>query len=254
VQGRGAFYETAGCLRDVVENHLFQVVALLAMEPPAYQGMGAVQTEKFNVFKAMRPLSADDVVRGQFTGYRDEVGVAKDSDVETFCALRLFIDSWRWAGVPWYLRSGKCLAETSAEVLVELKPPPQALFADSAPTDGRANYLRFGLAPNPVIALAARVKHPGEEFVGDQRELLLLNAQPNEEQPYERLLGDALAGAGALFTREDTIEAAWAVVDPVLDTHDRAHLYPPGSWGPKQADALIAPHGRWHNPVPDPTP
>ena len=254
VQGRGAFYETAGCLRDVVENHLFQVVALLAMEPPAYQGMGAVQTEKFNVFKAMRPLSADDVVRGQFTGYRDEVGVAKDSDVETFCALRLFIDSWRWAGVPWYLRSGKCLAETSAEVLVELKPPPQALFADSAPTDGRANYLRFGLAPNPVIALAARVKHPGEEFVGDQRELLLLNAQPNEEQPYERLLGDALAGAGALFTREDTIEAAWAVVDPVLDTHDRAHLYPPGSWGPKQADTLIAPHGRWHNPVPDPTP
>ena len=254
VQGRGAFYETAGCLRDVVENHLFQVVALLAMEPPAYQGMGAVQTEKFNVFKAMRPLSTDDVVRGQFTGYRDEVGVAKDSDVETFCALRLFIDSWRWAGVPWYLRSGKCLAEPSAEVLVELKPPPQALFADSAPTDGRANYLRFGLAPNPVIALAARVKHPGEEFVGDQRELLLLNAQPNEEQPYERLLGDALAGAGALFTREDTIEAAWAVVDPVLDTHDRAHLYPPGSWGPKQADALIAPHGRWHNPVPDPTP
>ena len=254
VQGRGAFYETAGCLRDVVENHLFQVVALLAMEPPAYQGMGAVQTEKFNVFKAMRPLSADDVVRGQFTGYRDEVGVAKDSDVETFCALRLFIDSWRWAGVPWYLRSGKCLAETSAEVLVELKPPPQALFADSAPTDGRANYLRFGLAPNPVIALAARVKHPGEEFVGDQRELLLLNAQPNEEQPYERLLGDALAGAGALFTREDTIEAAWAVVDPVLETHDRAHLYPPGSWGPKQADTLIAPHGRWHNPVPDPTP
>jgi glucose-6-phosphate 1-dehydrogenase len=254
VQGRGAFYETAGCLRDVVENHLFQVVALLAMEPPAYQGMGAVQTEKFNVFKAMRPLSTDDVVRGQFTGYRDEVGVAKDSDVETFCALRLFIDSWRWAGVPWYLRSGKCLAETSAEVLVELKPPPQALFADSAPADGRANYLRFGLAPNPVIALAARVKHPGEEFVGDQRELLLLNAQPNEEQPYERLLGDALAGAGALFTREDTIEAAWAVVDPVLETHDRAHLYPPGSWGPKQADTLIAPHGRWHNPVPDPTP
>jgi glucose-6-phosphate 1-dehydrogenase len=139
-------------------------------------------------------------------------------------------------------------------VLVELKPPPQALFADSAPADGRANYLRFGLAPNPVIALAARVKHPGEEFVGDQRELLLLNAQPNEEQPYERLLGDALAGAGALFTREDTIEAAWAVVDPVLETHDRAHLYPPGSWGPKQADTLIAPHGRWHNPVPDPTP
>ena len=254
VQGRGAFYETAGCLRDVIENHLFQVVALLAMEPPAYQGMGAVQTEKLNVFMAMRPLSADDVVRGQFTGYRDEAGVAKDSDVETFCALRLFIDSWRWAGVPWYLRSGKCLAETAAEVLVELKPPPQALFADSAPADGRANYLRFRLSPNPVIALAARVKHPGEEFVGDQRELLLLNAQPNEEQPYERLLGDAMAGAGALFTREDTVEAAWAVVDPVLEVHGSAHPYPPGSWGPKHADRLIRPHGRWHNPVPDPTP
>jgi len=254
VQGRGAFYETAGCLRDVVENHLFQVVALLAMEPPAYQGMAAVQSEKFNVFKAMRPLSADDVVRGQFTGYRDELGVAKDSDVETFCALRLFIDSWRWAGVPWYLRSGKCLAETAAEVLVELKQPPQALFTDSVPADGRANYLRFRLAPNPVIALAARGKHPGEEFVGDQRELLLLNAQPNEEQPYERLLGDAMAGAGALFTREDTVEAAWAVVDPVLEVHGSAHPYPPGSWGPKHADRLIRPHGRWHNPVPDPTP
>ncbi|MGD0441514.1 MAG: glucose-6-phosphate dehydrogenase [Acidimicrobiales bacterium] len=254
VQGRGAFYETAGCLRDVIENHLFQVVALLAMEPPAYQGMGAVQTEKLNVFMAMRPLSADDVVRGQFTGYRDEAGVAKDSDVETFCALRLFIDSWRWAGVPWYLRSGKCLAETAAEVIVELKPPPQALFADSAPADGRANYLRFRLSPNPVIALAARVKHQGEEFVGDQRELLLLNAQPNEEQPYERLLGDAIAGAGGLFTREEAVEAAWAVVDPVLENHGRAHSYKPGSWGPKQADALIGPHGSWHNPVPDPAP
>lgn len=130
VHGRGAFYESAGCLRDVVENHLFQVVALLAIEPPAYQGYGAVQGEKFNVFKAMRPLVADDVVRGQFTAYRDESGVAKDSDVETFCAVRLFIDSWRWAGVPWYVRSGKCLAETAVEVLVELKPPPQPLFAD----------------------------------------------------------------------------------------------------------------------------
>ncbi|MDQ6615744.1 MAG: glucose-6-phosphate dehydrogenase [Actinomycetota bacterium] len=253
VQGRGAFYETAGCLRDVVENHLFQVVALLAMEPPAYQGMAAVHTEKFNVFKAMRPLSRDDVVRGQFSGYRDEAGVATDSDVETFCALRLFIDSWRWAGVPWYLRSGKCLAETAAEVLVELKPPPQALFDDSAPANGRANYLRFRLSPNPEIALAARVKRAGEEFAGDQRELSLLNAQPNEEQPYERLLGDALAGDAALFTREDAVEAAWSVVDDVLEDHDRAQLYPPGSWGPERAETLIAPHGRWHNPRTDST-
>jgi len=254
VQGRGAFYETAGCLRDVVENHLFQVVALLAMQPPSYQGTGAVQTEKFNVFKAMRPLGADDVVRGQFTGYRDEAGVATDSDVETFCALRLFIDSWRWEGVPWYLRSGKCLAETVTEVLVELQPPPQPLFADSAPPDGRANYLRFRLAPNPEIALAARVKRAGEEFVGDQRELSLLNGQPNEEQPYERLLGDAMAGDGTLFSSEDTVEAAWAVVDPVLENHHRAHPYRPGTWGPKQADTLITAHRHWHDPSPDPTP
>lgn len=157
--------------------------------------------------------------------------MAKDSDVETFCALRLFIDSWRWAGVPWYVRSGKCLTETASEVLVELKPPPERLFDDSSPADGRANYLRFRLAPNPEIALAARVKRAGEEFVGDQRELSLLNGQPSEEQPYERLLGDALVGDGALFTREDTVEAAWAVVDPVLEKHDSAHPYLTGSWG-----------------------
>ncbi len=252
VQGRGSFYETAGCLRDVIENHVFQVVALLAMEPPACQGFGAVHSAKADVFRAMRPLSADDLVRGQFKGYRSEKGVARDSDVETFCAVRLHIDSWRWAGVPWYLRSGKCLAESAAEVLVELKPPPQPLFDDAAPANGLANYLRFRLAPNPVIALAARVKRAGHEFVGDQRELDLLNSQPNEEEPYERLLGDALAGDGALFTREDAVEAAWAVVDPVLEKHHRAHPYKPGSWGPKQADALIAP-GRWHNPVLDGT-
>ncbi len=248
VEGRGAFYETAGCLRDVIENHLFQVVALLAMEPPTYRGFGALQSEKLDVFKAMRPLAAGDLVRGQFVGYRDEPGVAKDSDVETFCALRLFIDSWRWAGVPWYLRSGKCLPETATEILVELKPPPQQLFADSSPASGPANYIRFRLAPDAAIALAARVKREGEEFVGDQRELFLLDTQPNEEAPYERLLGDAMAGDGALFTREDAVEAAWAVVDPVLATHHRAYPYKPGTWGPKQADTLIAPDGRWHNP------
>jgi glucose-6-phosphate 1-dehydrogenase len=248
VEGRGAFYETAGCLRDVIENHLFQVVALLAMEPPTYRGFGALQSEKLDVFKAMRPLAAGDLVRGQFVGYRDEPDVAKDSDVETFCALRLFIDSWRWAGVPWYLRSGKCLPETATEILVELKPPPQQLFADSSPASGPANYIRFRLAPDAAIALAARVKREGEEFVGDQRELFLLDTQPNEEAPYERLLGDAMAGDGALFTREDAVEAAWAVVDPILATHHRAHPYKPGAWGPKQADTLIAADGRWHNP------
>jgi glucose-6-phosphate 1-dehydrogenase len=248
VEGRGAFYETAGCLRDVIENHLFQVVALLAMEPPTYRGFGALHSEKLDVFKAMRPLAPADLVRGQFVGYRDESGVAKDSDVETFCALRLFIDSWRWAGVPWYLRAGKRLPETVAEILVELKPPPQQLFADSLPKSGPANYLRFRLAPDAAIALAARVKRAGEEFIGDQRELYLLDAQANEEEPYERLLGDAMAGDGALFTREDAVEAAWAVVESVLTTHHKVHPYKPGSWGPKQADKLIAPNGRWHNP------
>ena len=216
MKGRGAFYESAGCLRDVIQNHLFQIVALLAMEPPAYQGFGAVHSEKAKVFQAMRPLQPDDLVRGQYAGYRKEPGVAKDSDVETFCALRLFIDSWRWQGVPWYLRSGKCPAATAAEVLVALKPPPQRLFDDSAPVAGRANYLRFRLSPNSAVALAARVKRAGKEFVGDQRELYLLDEQPGEETPYERLLGDAMAGDGALFTREDAVEAAWAVVDPVL--------------------------------------
>jgi glucose-6-phosphate 1-dehydrogenase len=248
VQGRGAFYETAGCLRDVIQNHLFQVIALLAIQAPTYRGFGALHSEKLDVFRAMRPLAPDDLVRGQFVGYRDEPGVAKDSDVETFCALRIFIDSWRWAGVPWYLRSGKCLPETVTEILVELKPPPQQLFADSWPAASPSNYLRFRLAPDSAIALAARVKRAGEEFVGDQRELLLLDTEPDEQPAYERLLADAMAGDGALFTREDSVEAAWAVVEPILTSHHPAQPYQPGTWGPKQADELIAPNGRWHNP------
>jgi glucose-6-phosphate 1-dehydrogenase len=250
VEDRGAFYETAGCLRDVIENHLFQVVALLAMEPPADRDFGAVHTEKAKVFQAMRPLKRDDLVRGQYAGYRKEPGVAKNSDVETFCAMRLFIDSWRWEGVPWYLRSGKYLPETATEVVVELKPPPQQLFADSAPAAGRANYLRFRLSPGSAIALAARVKVAGKEFVGEQRELYLFEEQPGEESPYERLLGDAMIGDGALFAREDAIEAAWAVVDPVLKKHHRVHPYRRHSWGPKAADAVIASNGSWHNPTP----
>lgn len=248
VQGRGAFYEATGCLRDVIENHLFQVVALLAMEPPAYQGFSAVQSEKFNVFKAMRPLQREDLVRGQFDGYRDEAGVADDSDVETYAAVRLFIDSWRWAGVPWYLRSGKCLPTTATEVLVELHAPPQRLFDDSAPQGGRANYFRFQISPNPTVALAARVKDAGEQFLGTQRELVLLDDQPNEEEPYERLLGDALAGEPDLFTTEQTVEAAWAVVDPILRDHQPVQTYRQGSWGPAAADSLIAAHSHWHNP------
>jgi glucose-6-phosphate 1-dehydrogenase len=173
---RGAFYETAGCLRDVIQNHLFQVIALLAMEPPAQRDYGSVHAEKTKVFESMRPLRARDMVRGQYAGYRKTPHVARDSDVETFCAVRMFIDSWRWEGVPWYVRSGKCLPTTSAEVRVELKPPPTKLFADSAPRTGPANYLRFRLSPDPAVAIAARVKRPGKEFVGDQCELYLLEA------------------------------------------------------------------------------
>ena len=254
VKGRGAFYETAGCLRDVIQNHLFQIVALLAMEPPATRNYGAVQAEKAKVFEAMRPLTPDDVVRGQYAGYHKEQDVAKNSDVETFCALRLFIDSWRWEGVPWLLRSGKYLADTATEILVELKPPPQRLFADSAPRDSRANYLRFRCSPDAAIALATRVKVPGKEFVGEQRELFLSEELTGQEPPYERLLGDAMRGDGALFTREDAVEAAWAVVEPVLKKHHRVREYKRGSWGPRQANSILEPGDRWHNPGPEEPP
>ena len=248
---RGGFYESAGCLRDVVENHLFQIVALLAMEPPASQSFTVLQSAKASVFRAVVPLEPDDVVRGQYVGYRGEKDVAADSDVETFCALRLHIDSWRWAGVPWYLRAGKLLPNTAAEVQVQFQPPPQQLFDDSGPAGGRANYVRIRLQPTPAIALAARVKRPGKEFVGDQRELYLGDDALHEDSPYERLLGDAMACDGALFTSQEAVEAAWAVVDAVLAEHHPALPYPPGTWGPQAADALIAGDGGWHSPMPE---
>ena len=248
VETRGEFYETAGCLRDVIENHLFQIVALLAMEPPAIRDYHATQVEKTKVFQAMRPLVPEDVVRGQYNGYREEDGVASDSDVETFCALRLCIDSWRWEGVPWYLRSGKFLESTAAEVLVELKAPPQKLFEDSEPLIDLDNYIRFRISPTSAVAIAARVKKVGKEYIGIQKELYLLEEQAEKETPYERLLTDAMAGDAALFTREDAVEAAWAVVDPVLKNHGKAYPYLRGSWGPQEADALIAPDAVWHNP------
>ena len=254
VDGRGGFYETAGCLRDVIQNHLFQIVALLAMEAPVGRNFGAVHNEQAKVFQGMRPLTQDDVVRGQYAGYREEPSVAKDSDVETYCALRLFIDSWRWEGVPWYLRSGKYLAATATEVVVELKAPPQRLFADSAAELGQSNYLRFRISPNSAIALAARVKRTGKEFIGDQRELYLVEDHPGEKSPYERLLGDAMAGDGALFAREDAIEAAWAAVEPVLKTHHQVLPYERGSWGPKEADAILAAGAEWFNPTLKPGP
>jgi glucose-6-phosphate 1-dehydrogenase len=248
---RGAFYESAGALRDVIENHLFQIVALLAMEPPAYRDFAAVHGEKEGIFHAMRPLTRNDVVRGQYVGYRQENDVAADSDVETFCAVRLFVDSWRWSGVPWYLRSGKRLPTTAAEVLVRLKPPPQRLFDDSPIAAGGANHVRLKLEPVSAVALAARVKRPGKGFVGEQRELYLCEDHAGGDTPYERLLGDAMAGDGSLFTSQDAVEAAWAVVDGVLVDHAPCLPYASGSWGPEAANALIAGADGWHDPVPE---
>lgn len=249
VEGRGGFYESAGCLRDVVQNHLLQIVALLAMEPPGGRHFAAVDAEKLKVFDAMQPLRPSDLVRGQYQGYLAEPQVSEHSDVETYCALQLHIDSWRWAGVPWYLRSGKCLPTTACEVLVRLEPPPVRLFDDAVAPGKETNHLRFCLSPHSLIALAARVKQAGKAFVGEQHELVLLEEEPCEQTPYERLLTDAMAGDPALFAREEAVEAAWRVVDPVLNTHAPVIPYAKDSWGPAAADALTAGHGGWHNPM-----
>jgi glucose-6-phosphate 1-dehydrogenase len=249
VEGRGRFYEETGALRDVIQNHLFQVVALLAMEPPQTTGQDPLRDEKVRVFRDMRPLGAHDLVRGQYAGYRNEEGVSPDSKVETYAAIRLFIDSPRWAGVPWYLRAGKRLAGTVTEARIDLREPRQRLFADSSRPAGGTNYLRLRFTPDAQIALAARVKEPGKALVGHQHELFLCDEHPGEEAPYERLLGDALSGDGTLFTREDGVEAAWAVVDPVLDQQEPVHRYEAGSWGPAAADTLVADHGGWRNPA-----
>ena len=246
---RGAFYETAGTLRDVVENHLFQVVALLAMEPPKSRGFADLQAAKAAVFKAMRPLSPGDMVRGQYDGYREEKDVAADSDVETFVAVKAFVDTPRWQDVPWLLRAGKKLPDTIVEVRIQFKPASVALFEDSGDAGGRSNYLRFRLQPTTSIALAARVKHPGKAFVGEQRELFLCDDLSGEESAYERLLGDAMAGDASLFTSADAVEAAWTVVDRVLVEHPKVVPYAAGSWGPEQADALAAGSGGWVDPV-----
>ena len=248
VLGRGRFYESAGCLRDVIQNHLFQIAALLAMEPPARRDFAAVNREKLKIFRAMRPLRQGDLVRGQYAGYRDEPQVARDSDVETYCAMRLRVQCARWAGVPWYLRAGKKLPVTNCEVLVRLRPPAQALFEDAVAIGVPTNYLRLQLSPTSMIALAARVKRPGRGYEGDQRELTLLESKLGEESPYERLLTDAMSGDNALFTSEKAVEEAWAVVEPVLREHPPVMAYPSGTWGPPEADRLMSAHGGWHNP------
>jgi glucose-6-phosphate 1-dehydrogenase len=246
VEGRGAFYDEVGAIRDVVQNHLLQVVALLAMDAPVGRDALSMHEEKLRILRSMRPLQPREVVRGQFDGYRAEPGVKPDSTVETFAALRLWIDNWRWAGVPFYIRTGKRLATTCTEVLVDLKPTPVALF-DEAPPD-RANYFRFRLSPEVEISAGARAKKPGEAMRGEPVELVVRSSVKRGKSAYHRLLGDALRGDTSLFTRDDCVEAAWRVVDPVLGDVVPVQRYAPGSWGPAASDALVAGTETWHNP------
>jgi glucose-6-phosphate 1-dehydrogenase len=244
VQGRGRFYEEAGTIRDVVQNHLLQVLSLLAMDPPAEHSHEAIRDEKVRFMRSLRPLTADDVVRGQFAGYRDEDGVAEDSTVETFVAVRLHADSWRWAGVPFLIRAGKELATTSTEIVVQLCQPPSRIFDEGTP-----NRLRFQISPDVVISFGVCTKKPGEEMTGTDVELDVDERPGEEMEPYERLLGDALRGDQQLFAREDAVEAAWRIVDDVLGDVVPVHVYQPGSWGPKEADRLLPDGARWIAPM-----
>jgi glucose-6-phosphate 1-dehydrogenase len=244
VQGRGAFYEEVGAVRDVLQNHLMQVVGFLAMEPPASSYNESIRDELAKVFRQIKPIEPQDLVRGQFEGYRKENGVAKDSNVETYIAVRLEVDSWRWNSVPFFIRTGKCLPVTTTEVLVKLKRPPMNKFAT-----GVGNYFRLRLTPDLKIALGARVKKPGPELLGEPMELSLVpHRSCDEMEPYERLLGDAIAGDATLFSRQDGVEAAWSVVAPAIGETAPVHMYAPGTWGPIEADQMASHCGGWMNP------
>jgi glucose-6-phosphate 1-dehydrogenase len=244
VQGRGAFYDANGAIRDVVQNHLLQVVAYLAMEPPLTTYPESIQDEKVKVFRSILPLDPDCLVRGQFSGYRKEAGVKPDSTVETFAAVRLHIDSWRWEGVPFFIRAGKCMPVTATEVLVTLKRPP---LRKLSPED--ANYYRFRLGPDVLIAVGAQIKRPGEHMDSEPTELKVVQRPGGEEMDaYERLLGDAMSGDHLLFTRQDAVEAQWAIVQPILGDVTPALEYKPGTWGPAAAEELTKEVDGWHNP------
>jgi glucose-6-phosphate 1-dehydrogenase len=245
VAGRGKFYEEAGAIRDVIQNHLLQVVALLACEPPAALTTECIRDERAKLLTSVRTLRPEDVVRGQFQGYRNEPGVAPDSEVETFAAVRFSIDNWRWGGVPVFVRAGKSLPVTATEVMVELKGPPA--FFDVDPDHG--NHYRFRLSPEVVIGLGTRVKAPGRSDRTDYVELIA-NHKPcaDDMAPYERLLGDAARGDATLFSREDAVEEAWRIVDPILGNVTPVREYAPGTWGPSEAERLISGIGRWDDP------
>ena len=250
VEGRGRFYEETGAIRDVVQNHLLQVVANLAMEPPVRGEGEALRDERVKVFKGIRSLTGDSLVRGQFTGYRKEEGVAQDSQIETFASMQVHLDSWRWEGVPFFIRAGKCLPLTVTEVLVRLKNPPHSIFDDALTRPH--NYARFRLGPDQVaIALGARAKTPGERMAGEDIELFVCRQGGDESGAYERLIGDAMVGDASLFARQDGVEEAWRIVDPILMMPTPVYEYTPGAWGPKEAQELVAEFGGWHNPRTD---
>jgi glucose-6-phosphate 1-dehydrogenase len=245
VQGRGGFYEQAGAIRDVVQNHLLQLLCNIAMEPPPNTDIERVRDEKVKVLRSIRTLRPEDVVRGQFEGYRNEGGVKKDSQVETYVALRLAVDSWRWKGVPFYIRAGKLLPLTATEVMVKLRQPPAIFGEESA----GHNYFRFRVTPNLEIAAAALVKKPGAETQGKTTELMFTESDdPEEMTAYEELLDDAMRGNQMHFSRQDYVEEAWRIVDPVLDNVTPVHSYKPGTWGPAEAEALVAADGGWLRP------
>jgi glucose-6-phosphate 1-dehydrogenase len=248
VSGRGKFYEETGAIRDVVQNHMLQLVALLAMDAPSSQDVDAVRDQKALTLKAMRPLDPSGVVRGQYRGYRQENGVAPNSQVETFAAVKFSIDTWRWADVPFYVRAGKCLPVRATEITVDLKRPPQTVFGEIEPP--RSNYCRFRISPIVKVVLGARAKIPGEAMRGEEAELVAVHQSPDEMAPYERLLLSAMEGDGTLFVREDSVEAQWRIVDPVLEKPTPVYEYAPGTWGPPEADQLIAGDGGWFNPEP----
>lgn len=244
VAGRGRFYEEVGAIRDVVQNHLLMVIACLAMEQPSSRDHESIREERAKVLKMIRPLIPSDIVRGQFLGYRREEGVAPDSQVETFAALRFYIDSERWAGVPFYVRTGKCLPVTATEVLIEFTPSGCPVLDEIEPP--LPNYFRFRLSPDVLIALGTKSKLPGEAMVGERLELVARHCSGDVMDPYERLLGDAMKGDATLFARRDGVEAAWHVVQPILETPTPLHEYEPDTWGPREADQLI--EGSWHTP------